>query len=71
MTRPDVQNPEKSMNTSFMEAPLPLVTPSSQNSLMKANRKAIVKDIDISIIALNLFLKDKYKNVDINPKKTK
>ena len=59
MTRPDVQNPEKSMNTSFMDAPLPLVTPSSQNSLMKANRKAIVKDIDISIIALNLFLKDK------------
>ena len=71
MTRPDVQNPEKSMKTSLMEAPLPLVTPSSQNSLMKANRKAIVKDIDISIIALNLFLKDKYKNVDINPKKTK
>ena len=59
MTRPDVQNPEKSMNTSFMDAPLPLVTPSSQNSLMKAKRKAIVKDIDISITALNLFLKDK------------
>lgn len=59
MTRPDVQNPEKSMNTSFMDAPLPLVTPSSQNSLMKAKRKAIVKDIDISITALHLFLKDK------------
>ena len=59
MTRPDVQNPEKSMNTSFMEAPLPDVTPSSQNSLMNAKRKAIVKDIAISIIALNLFLKDK------------